>query len=763
MPSRGRTAGLYAVAAFLVAVNWLRLEDPRVEGLQWLWIVALALAPALVHGVRLRMAMLAAATVLAATSAFGLSLLDARIWDRDRDFLGPLLSRFRTGFLTFYDVSLPFDAPLRPNMHGVILTAIFGFCVVVALGIATRRPLVAGMALVVGAGWPATLLPGGNELFRGSTILIGALVLMAGLSTPDGRVLARGFVAAGAVCLAALAASSSPAVAKDEFLDWKDWDFYTKPERPVSVSYVWDSDYSGIDFPKKKTVVFEVEASPRSLYWRATTLDTFDGSRWIEDRGHLFPGGDTVGGLDPLLPRRARDQRNWTEQKVTIEALKDERLVGASVPVNYNADPLEVGRVLGAAGGVAFAPSISRGDSYRVWSYAPQPRAEDLARVVGLYPPEIDLDGHRNVLPGLAVPEFGSFDRAERMEDLFEAYADVDPRIAPYERLYRQALEIVGDARTPYAATVALEAWLRTAGGFAYDERPRRARGVPPLVHFVLDGKRGYCQHYAGAMALMLRYLGIPARVAAGFASGRYDSKRGVWTVTDHEAHMWVEVWFEGYGWLPFDPTPGRGRLSGPYTSASQRFRPSAIGLEGLPQLGLEAVESGASVAEREALRGTGAESGRDVPGDLPAFVTRERGESLLRLLLLVGLVLVAAIIVAKQLLRRGRFLTRNPRRIASACRRELADFLVDQGIKVAPSSTLPELGAVLDTELSVDARRFAAAATAARFAPPADADAAAARARAELRTLERAIRNRLSVPERLRGLLSLRSLGFAS
>ena len=65
----------------------------------------------------------------------------------------------------------------------------------------------------------------------------------------------------------------------------------------------------------------------------------------------------------------------------------------------------------------------------------------------------------------------------------------------------------------------------------------------------------------------MLRYLGIPARVAVGFSSGTWEDNG--WTVTDHDAHAWVEVWFAGHGWLPFDPTPGRGTLSATYTNAS--------------------------------------------------------------------------------------------------------------------------------------------------------------------------------------------------
>src|SRR5205085_9857647 len=123
-------------------------------------------------------------------------------------------------------------------------------------------------------------------------------------------------------------------------------------------------------------------------------------------------------------------------------------------------------------------------------------------------------------------------------------------------------------ARTPYAATVALESWFRSRGGFTYTDHPAVFEPAP-LVGFVVQTRAGYCQYFAGAMALMLRYLGVPARVAVGFSSGTYDARRGVWIVTDHDAHAWVEAWFRGYRWLPFDPTsarrPERGELSAPY------------------------------------------------------------------------------------------------------------------------------------------------------------------------------------------------------
>src|SRR5206468_2423825 len=118
--------------------------------------------------------------------------------------------------------------------------------------------------------------------------------------------------------------------------------------------------------------------------------------------------------------------------------------------------------------------------------------------------------------------------------------------------------------------------------------------------------------------------------------------------------------------------------------------------------------------------------------------------DSLLRLLGLVALALLLGVMLAKLLLRRSRLLTSDPRRLAGACRRNLADFLADQRVAVAPSATLAEVGRTVEFEYPVDAQPFVEAATAARFGPAGGAPAAAADARRELRALERQIRRRL-------------------
>ena len=113
----------------------------------------------------------------------------------------------------------------------------------------------------------------------------------------------------------------------------------------------------------------------------------------------------------------------------------------------------------------------------------------------------------------------------------------------------------------------------------------------------------------------------------------------------------------------------------------------------------------------------------------------------------------------AKVIRRRLRYLTRDPRRLAGAARRELADFLVDQGVEVRSSATPADLHQLVRGELGADGQRFAAALAEARFGPPESSSEAAAQAHRELRALLRVIRHGLGRTARLRGFVALRSL----
>jgi hypothetical protein len=285
---------------------------------------------------------------------------------------------------------------------------------------------------------------------------------------------------------------------------------------------------------------------------------------------------------------------------------------------------------------------------------------------------------------------------------------------------------------------------------------------VPPLVGFVVDTRSGYCQHFAGAMALMLRLLGIPSRVAAGFVPGHYHD--GTWTVSDHDAHTWVEAWFPRYGWLAFDPTPGRGRLSGSYSSTSVGFNPAAAAklLAGVVKGG-EVFGSGspAIVGHDSRIRTPRSAADVGVRGLNVPRTASSRAPSLMLFLLLLAAGVALLVVVVKVARRKLRYLTRDPRRIASACARELAEFLQDQRLPSSPAATLHELGETVAERFGVDADAFACAATAARYGPRAEARAAARRARIELRELKRKLRRGLFVLDRARGLVSVRSLGL--
>jgi transglutaminase-like putative cysteine protease len=699
------------IPAAVIATVWLRLESPINQPLRSVAVAGLAVLPALVRPL--------AARVVAVL--------------HPRHLPGAIWSRFSGGFLDFYDVRTPFDPRVHAEMRSVLLTAVFGFAIAVAFAVAARRPVPALLLLLAGAGWPATLRGPSGGLVVGGLILLGALAVLAGLTS---RNVPRVVIpAAVGLALAALVVSTSSAVAKGGLVSWQRWDFYNASQPPVSVSFVWSAQYAGIHFPRKRTPVLEVKAPRRSLYWRAAVLDNFVGDHWIE--------APPLRG-DALEPSGQKLLR----QDVKVLALSDTHLVGASVPLKYDAGDAPL---VENVPGIAQLPSgLTRGFRYSVFSEAPQPTAAQLARSKPIYPVELVEPGtFLDVGRGITAAPFGQ-PRIVRAE------------VERYAPLARAAESVAGEAQTPYAATAALVSWFRTKGGFVYTDRPPSSGSTAPLVDFVTRTHAGYCQHYAGAMALMLRYLGVPARVAVGFSSGVYDAKTGVWRVTDHDAHAWVEVWFRGYGWLPFDPTPaarpGRGQLNAPYAAA----------VEGGPSAGLAANGRAVGVGPsdpRQAGHRHGETEGTGVKGaGGPALVRApsSHGSLLLLLALLLGGAFTA-IVVAKLVVRRGRYLTRDPRRLAAACRRELADYLLDQNIDAARSATLHELGSLVRHELAVEPDAFVAAATAARFGPPSGAERAAHEARHELRALTRAMRARMRTRDRLRGVVSLRSFGFAA
>ena len=716
---RASIAATPAVA--LVVASWAMLEEPASYA-RFFAAAAVAVLVAAIRTVRWLLAACALAAGVTLAIAFGAwphhALGDA--WEALRD--APV-------------VQAPFDPGTFASLHGLVVAAAFGLERVAALGAATRRLAVLAAAIAVGVGFPEVLLEGRHAVLLGTLALASLLWATVVLNvrgarrTVVGVALATGLVtASGGAALAGLAPGAS-------HVDWRGWDPFAAGGGTTDVRFLWDASYGGIDFPVRPTVVLRVRAPARAEYWRMSTLETFAGDRWIEN---LFPTdlGQARRSLpaDPLVPRRDARPGAWLEQKVTVEGLEDTRVPAAAEPARI--DGPELGNVSFLGGGVIVAHRpLRRGTRYTVWSYAPRPTPRALAAS----PPRYPASAGRYLEVGRArFPGYGASGREKHVDRVFRD--ELYQPLWAYRPLWQEGRRLTAKARSPYEATLVLERWFRSRGGFRYEEHPPVSTTNPPLVDFVEVTRAGYCQHYAGAMAVMLRMLGIPSRVAVGFTAGTW--RAGVWTVTDHQAHAWVEAWFAGFGWLAFDPTPGRGTLSAVYTLASDSA--DAVRALGTGRfLDFDATPSGPSgpptrVVPPDAARG------------FPWWIV-----------LVVGIPLGAgaAVVGAKRARRTMRLRRDDPRLLAAGVRAELVSALVDRGAALRRDATPRELRHAAERVLATPTGALTDALAEARYGPPSRARAAAARARSELVRVLAAASERETPGDRLRATFSLRSL----
>ncbi|PSK96817.1 transglutaminase superfamily protein [Murinocardiopsis flavida] len=267
----------------------------------------------------------------------------------------------------------------------------------------------------------------------------------------------------------------------------------------------------------------------------------------------------------------------------------------------------------------------------------------------------------------------GDFPADGQVDDRYLALPDdVDPRVAELTE------SITGDAADPHEAAVALQDWF-TDGRFTYDLRPPvLAEGEDPLTDFLFDTRTGYCEQFAASMAVMARQAGIPARVAVGYTPGERNGDR--WVVTERNAHAWPELYFQGFGWLRFEPTPssadGQGTAVVPsYASEAAAARPdtdtgtAAPNADDLAERQSPDTGESAAPAERDPAAGADSAGGaRPDPNPLPALLT--------------GAALVLALsapALTRLLVRRFRWArAATPRDRANAAWRELRDDLTD-------------------------------------------------------------------------------------
>jgi transglutaminase-like putative cysteine protease len=274
---------------------------------------------------------------------------------------------------------------------------------------------------------------------------------------------------------------------------------------------------------KEPLPLFTVTAN-QPTYWRFASLDSFDGQVWRSDNLDLSTGSDVRAGAltsQPSITAAGVPYRLVT-QRYQFRGLAQRLLPAAYDPVGINAEsPL---RYDPRTSMLASPDVTNTGFTYDVRSLVVTP-SKDLLDAVG------------------------SLDSTEA-----PAYLSLPPTIPQNIKIL--AHKLTDHLPNPYEKIRAIQNYFRSQ--FRYDINVQAGHDVDHMEYFLFQSKAGYCEQFAGTMAVMLRTLGIPARVAVGFTAGRTTPEHNTYLVTTEEAHAWVEVLFPNFGWLMFEPTPTR-------------------------------------------------------------------------------------------------------------------------------------------------------------------------------------------------------------
>jgi len=421
-------------------------------------------------------------------------------------------------------------------------------------------------------------------------------------------------------------------------------------------------------------IVFRVRADRPEL-WRAEVFDRFDGSVWTStapppDAVAVDPETDaaSIPDTDPagMPPRSLSDMVVQTfylaqpQPNVLFAAARAELVYFPSGGLRVNRD-----------GSIRSPIMLDEGLVYSVISQVPRIPPTALASVP-LHPPTRGLE------PYLELPA----DLPQRDRDL--------------------AASIVAGAMGEEDAVERVQAWLRT--NTRYDLTvPREPPGVDAVDRFLFDTRRGFCEHIASAMAILLRAEGIPTRIVTGYGPGERNPLTGYWEVRQSDAHAWVEVYYPNVGWLPYDPTFGVPEARSGFSSFVGQQVFAAV--QRLARQHVPAPVRRTAIAAVHAV------------GAFAHAIRSSRGA-----VLLIGIVTIPAVLVLRRRRRQG-----PPRPLDTAGRAyaDLEAILAAAGHPPSPTRTPAELLEAIRRDGRFDAEALAGSRVVvrtferARFAPP--------------------------------------------
>ncbi len=290
---------------------------------------------------------------------------------------------------------------------------------------------------------------------------------------------------------------------------------------------------------------------PGDLYWRTTALDRYTGSGWIHTGINTRRTGTSA--QDRILFRKfaafditekggsidrvAIDRGDQIEQDIFLVDNPETGLPTLSLvkAVEPGEDQKDIRVWWDNASDFTVAVgrrSSSGGLSYRAWSEVQEPSPEELRTSTRDY---------------IQLIREGNYDHLTS-QNLLPGTVELVRRIT-------------ADAPARYDKVKAIEAYI-TSIEYVYTLDVPELPGSNAIDAFINEVKRGHCELFASAMALMVRSIGIPARLAQGYRGGTFDTADGSYTVSADMAHLWVEVLFPEYGWVTFDPAPQRSEAA---------------------------------------------------------------------------------------------------------------------------------------------------------------------------------------------------------
>ncbi|MET7326944.1 DUF3488 and transglutaminase-like domain-containing protein [Nonomuraea sp. NPDC005650] len=461
---------------------------------------------------------------------------------------------------------------------GVALIAIF----VDLLAARLRKAALAGLPLLALATVPATILPdpiswpafilaalgfiglliadGRERVGHWGRAVLVRRTTRATAARPDGRATAdtSGLRLSGkrigfaAILLAVLVPALLPAMEPVSFFTFGVGGSGPGRGNSISIPNPIANLRGQLDLPERRVVLTYANTDDKPRYLRIYALDTFDGQQFGMTEPKGAPQNRTDNGPLPAPPGLGSEPK--IQNVTTNIQISDEIVKVQFLPLPYPPRQIQIDGDWRADVDTLMVFSTrdeAAGVEYDVTTSEPEPTPDLLDSLSGSRP---DVDPRFLRLPDNLPPEIAQL-----------------------------ANKLTANAKTDYEAAVKLQQFF-TNGNFTYNLRTQ-GHGNSALRDFLLRDRAGYCEQFAASMAVLARLVGIPSRVAIGYTGGTKVGDR--WQVGTNDSHSWPELYFEGVGWLPFEPTPsgslGQGSARVPeYTQP----RPEATGEAATPTPG---------------------------------------------------------------------------------------------------------------------------------------------------------------------------------